>query len=178
MYSMLLKQCQFPGCTNEFPEHYVKNICGERHVFLGGTVANNRWREELITALIARNIPQTALFNPQVPDWNQEAQYREEFAKATASWLVFYIADPQQDGNPLSAYSMTEATMALYDQPERTVVAFDTEGMSGHALKVMRQTCAILRARFPAANIFDSPEGVAAWLTEKFAPYTRQAVST
>ncbi len=32
-----LETCEFPGCANEFPDHYISNICGARHVFLGGT---------------------------------------------------------------------------------------------------------------------------------------------
>ncbi len=103
-------------------------------VFLGGTVAKNEWRNGFIEALVKRGVPRESLFNPDVKDWNKEAQQREEIAKKEAGYLVFYIADPKQEGNPLSAYSMVEATMALYDQSNRTVVVFDTEGMKeeGH----------------------------------------------
>lgn len=138
-------------------------------VFLGGTAANNRWRESFIDAFVARGFPRDCLFNPVVTDWNEEAQRREEAAKAEASHLVFYIADPKQEGNPLSAYSMVEATMALYDKADRTVVVFDTDGVSGHPLKAMRQAERVLRARFPDAHIFGSREDAIIWLAAQLA---------
>ncbi len=134
-------------------------------VFLGGTAANNDWREGFIEALVSRGVSAEALFNPVVVDWNEEAQRREETAKAEASHLVFYIADPKQEGNPLSAYSMVEATMALYDRPERTVVVFDTDGMSGHPLRAMNQTRRVLKERFPNTVILGSHEEVVEWLS-------------
>lgn len=134
-------------------------------VFLGGTAANNNWRDGFIQTLVARGVPHGCIFNPVVKDWNEEAQRREEKAKVVASHTVFYISDPKQDGNPLSAYSMVEATMALYDMPERSVVVFDTEGMSGHPLKAMNQTLKVLRKRFPKANIFNTAENALDWLS-------------
>ena len=138
-------------------------------VFLGGTAANNTWRDGLIEALVGRGISSDALFNPVVKDWNEEAQRREETAKAGASHLVFYVADPKQEGNPLSAYSMVEATMALYDKPDRTVVVFDTEGLSGHPLKAMNQTLKVLKARFPGANIFGTRHDAIDWLASQLS---------
>ena len=26
-----LKECAVPGCPNEFPEHYIADVCGARH---------------------------------------------------------------------------------------------------------------------------------------------------
>jgi hypothetical protein len=137
--------------------------------FLGGTVANNDWRSFLIQDLAARGIASDCLFDPVVKDWNEEAQAREEAAKRDASHLVFYIADPKQDGNPLSAYSMVEATMALYDKPERTTVVFDSAGMLGHPAKAMAQALRVLKARFPDANILGSYEEAVAWLARELA---------
>jgi hypothetical protein len=133
-------------------------------VFLGGTAANNGWRDTLIANLVSRGVSSSCLFNPVVPDWNQEAQKREEEAKATASLMVFYVSDPKQEGNPLSAYSMVEATMALYDKPETSVVVFNTDGMSGHPLKAMNQCLKVLKSRFPQANIFSSSQDIEDWL--------------
>lgn len=133
-------------------------------VFLGGTAANNSWRENFIETLVKRGADTHLFFNPVVKEWNKEAQEREEKAKSEANYLVFYIADPKQEGNPLSAYSMVEAAMALYDKPDRSVVIFDTEGMSGHPLKAMNQTFKVLKARFPSANIF-TKEDALDWLS-------------
>lgn len=133
-------------------------------VFLGGTAGGNPWRDGFIEALVGRGASRDAFFNPVVADWNEGAQRREEAAKAEASHLVFYIADPNQHGNPLSAYSMVEATMALYDKAERTVVVFDSDGMTGHPLKAMNQTLRVLKARFPGANIFGTRREAIDWL--------------
>lgn len=135
-----------------------------RLVFLGGTSAKNDWRESFIEDAVKGGVARESLFNPVVKDWNAAAQEAEEKAKATATEMVFYIADPKQEGNPLSAYSMVEATMALYDKPDQTVVVFDTEGMTGHPLKSMDQTKKVLQKRFPSARIFTRAEAVK-WLT-------------
>ena len=136
-------------------------------IFLGGTAANNNWRGDFVRELMNRGLKEDNFFNPVVSEWNDEAQRREETAKREAAYLVFYIADPKQDGNPLSAYSMVEATMALYDKPERTVVIFDTDGMNGHPLKAMNQTLKVLITRFPDANIFGTRIKAINWLSEQ-----------
>ncbi|MDO8668091.1 MAG: nucleoside 2-deoxyribosyltransferase domain-containing protein [bacterium] len=138
-------------------------------VFLDGTAANNNWRDGLIESLVGRGVSAETLFNPVVKDWNEEAQRCEEAAKTEASHLVFYIADPKQDGNPLSAYSMVEATMALYDKSNRTVVVFDTEGITGHPLKAMNQTLKVLKKRFPEANVFATRQEAIEWLASQLA---------
>lgn len=134
-------------------------------VFLGGTVANNNWREDFVNHFTGQGIDSNLFFNPVVADWNDEAQKNEERAKKEASHFLFYLADPMQEGNPLSAYSMVEATMALYDNPETTVVVFDNEGITGHALKAFNQTQKVLRKRFPNANIFSLEESLV-WFKE------------
>lgn len=127
-------------------------------LFLGGTSANNKWRDGFTDALISRGVPAGAIFNPVVADWNEEAQANEEHAKANASHLLFYIGSPMQEGNPLSTYSMVEATMALYDKNDRTVVVFDPAGIEGHFLKALHQTRKVLQSRFPGARIYDSAD--------------------
>jgi ABC-type branched-subunit amino acid transport system substrate-binding protein len=107
-------------------------------VLLGGTCGKNNWRNSFIESLVQRGVKRDLLLNPVVDDWNQEAQIREDEAKRTASFMLYYLADPQ-DENKISAYSMVEAVMALYDDPERTVVVFDTTNMTGHALKAMNK---------------------------------------
>ena len=139
----------------------------EKLVFLGGTSGNNNWRDHFNSILVSKGIKEEALFNPVVKEWNEEAQAREEKAKKEATHLIFYIADPKQEGNPLSTYSMVEATMALYDHPERTVVIFDTEEMVGHPLKVMNQVFKILKNRFPKANIFATEQEAIDWLLDQ-----------
>lgn len=132
-------------------------------VFLGGTVGNNPWRKGFITSLVEKGIDRDCLFDPVVADWNAQAQAREEAAKAAATHMVFYLASPMQEGNPLSAYSMVEAAMALYDMPKTTVVVFDNTGIEGQFLKAVKQCERVLRKRFPEATILGSLEEALAW---------------
>lgn len=136
-------------------------------VFFGGTCANNTWREAFIQELVGRGVPSEYLFNPVVADWSEEAQRREEEAKQKATYLIFYLADPQQLGNPLSYYSGVEATMALYDRPKATVVIFDNEGISGQFLKAAQQAERVLRQRHPNATIINSREQAIDWLAKQ-----------
>lgn len=124
-------------------------------VFLGGTCGNNNWRDKVIHDLEQEGISREMLFNPVVADWTAECQAAEDQAKSTAPVVVYYLASPQDQDNPnsTSAYSMVEATMALYDDPRRAVVVFDEEGLSGHVLKVMRKVEKDLRKRFPQGAI-------------------------
>ena len=141
-------------------------------IFLGGTVGRNSWRDDVIKALVSGGVRPQSIFNPVVNDWNEDARVREEKAKAEASVLLFMVTNPKEDGNPRSAYSMVEATMALYDDSERTVVVFDSSGMSGHPLKDINQTTRILKKRFPNANIFDSLQEAIDWLISHFVQRT------
>lgn len=138
-------------------------------IFLGGTVAHNEWRSGFIAKLAERGIPEEYFFNPVVRDWDDAARAREEEAKTRADYLIFYIGDPQQTGDPLSADALVEATMALYDKSERTAVMFDTEGMRGHPLKVVQQVRTMLTARFPRAHIFATRDTLIDWLIAQCA---------
>jgi hypothetical protein len=138
---------------------------GTRLIFLGGTVGKNDWRDSFIDEAVQRGVERTSLFNPVVANWNEEAAKKEEEVKAAATSFVFYLADPKDGENHVSAYSMVEATMALYDNPDKTVVVFDNDGITGHAAKAMKQTEKVLRTRFPGATILASRADALDWLT-------------
>lgn len=137
-------------------------------VFLGGTCGSNDWRTGFIEAILQRGVPETRLFNPVVKDWNAEAQAREEEVKSTATCLFFYLGSPERGAKELSAYSMVEATMALYDKPSRTVVVFDYEGMPESSRKSLKQTETVLRTRFPDAVILEGLAEAEDVLVERF----------
>ena len=137
-------------------------------IFLGGTCGSNDWREGFIDSLVKRGVPEADLFNPVVKDWNAEAQAREEEAKDTATCLFFYLGSPEKGSKALSAYSMVEATMALYDKPERTVVVFDYTGIPDAARKSLEQTEQVLRTRFPDAAIVQGLEEAENLLVARF----------
>lgn len=125
-------------------------------IFLGGTCGNNHWRNFLIEELAVAGISKDCFFDPVVINWNDEARAREEEAKKNATHFLFYLASPKQEDNPLPSYSLVEATMALYDKPETTIVVFDFLELSKHAQKALLQTERVLRTRFPEAMIVGS----------------------
>jgi hypothetical protein len=141
-------------------------------VFLGGTAGNpadpayNRWREDrVIPVLCAVGIPADCLFNPVVTDWNSEAQRREDEIKSDPNTFMLYvITNPRTSGSEVSAYSLVELVIALYDEPKRTVVAFDTSELSPNTAKALTKAISDLRKRFPSAPIFDSIEDATSWL--------------
>lgn len=90
---------------------------------------------------------------------NAAAQEAEEKAKAESQYLLYYIANPKQEGINISAYSLVEAAMGLYDKLDRTVVVFDlTDIDNPHVVKAMKQCEKVLKKRFPDAKIFGTVE--------------------
>lgn len=136
-------------------------------VFLGGTAGKNNWRDGFIGRLVERRVAKEQLFNPVVADWNDAARAREEEAKRNASHHIYYIASPMQEGNPLSAYSMVEAAIALAKRPKNTVVVFDHSGMDGHAAKAMKQAETKLREEFPNGRVFGTSQEAEDWLVSE-----------
>lgn len=142
-------------------------------VFLGGTCGDNAWRERFIEAWTRKGLSAALLFDPVVEHWDRTAQEREERMKREAEWLLFYIARPYGDSGLLSAYSMVEATMALFDNPMRTVVLFDasgykTEGREVEARASLLQSERVLRTRFPHHRIMHSLDGVVEFLSDQY----------
>lgn len=124
-------------------------------IFLGGTVGVNDWRKErAIPQLLALGVPASAIFDPVVEDWDEAAQANEDRVKREAAVVLYYIASPGTGASDVSAYSLVEAVMALYDDPQRAVVVFDTAGMSKHVTKAIDKARRDVLARFPDAPIF------------------------
>lgn len=138
-----------------------------RTVFLGGTIGND-YRERLSTLLVSGGIPVEYIFNPVVPQWDQAAQEREDAMKANPLVIMIYYlgADHAQGGNFLSFYSLHEATMGLYDDPDRTIVVFDYVGMVDRAAKRLRKVHRDLSKRFPDARLYTSVEEAGAFIIE------------
>lgn len=132
-------------------------------VFLGGTCGKNAWRESIvIPGLLERGVAHEQIFNPVVSHWNEQAQQREDAAKADPDCLLLYVLaspDPETpDVTQVSGYSLVEAVMSLYDAPDRTMVLFDTTGQAPKTAKGMRKAEQDLRKRFPGAVIFNVHE--------------------
>lgn len=143
------------------------NVNRENAVFLGGTVAANKWRDGFIQRVSERGVEANVLFNPVTDNWDEAFQALEDSVKRDAELMLFYLGDTQ-DGSGLSVYSITEATMGLYDDPNRTVVVFDRTGVEGHALKAFTKIEKDLRKRFPQANIFGTLSEAEDFIVNRF----------
>lgn len=136
-------------------------------LFLGGTCGDNMWRDGFVANLVSRGVSADKLFNPVVPDWTPECQAAEDAAKAESSLMMFFIGNPKTPGNEVSAYSLVEAIMGLYDAPDRTVLVIDVSEMSESVAKAMRKSLADLKARFPDGLAFDSLDSAADWISSQ-----------
>jgi hypothetical protein len=141
----------------------------QRLVFLGGTVGQNPWRKELMRLLDALGAPAGRCFDPVVPAWTAAAREREEHAKRDASLLVFYLGDPQEPGNPVSAYSLLEAGLAVCNDPLRTLLIFDLDGLTGHARQQLEQSERLLRAHDARVPVLHSLREAAARIAAHLA---------
>lgn len=144
-------------------------------VFLGGTCGNNHWREDIvIPALLEHGVSPDLLFNPVVEDWDAAAQAREDAIKADPRTLmVFVIANPKLPGQDVSAYSLVEAIMGLYDAPHRTAMVFVPDELSPGVAYALGKATADLRKRFPAGHILYGLTDLIDWLAT-ILPYLHQ----
>jgi len=141
---------------------------GQHLIFLGGTFGRNQWRATFVAEAVARGVDNKYLYNPADHTWTTSTPERkraDDEAKKFATVILYYLTDPKRDGDPVSADCLVEATMALYDDPQRTIVVFDVGTMSGCALRHMNISQARLRERFPNGKIW-SRDQTLDWLEQ------------
>ena len=85
-------------------------------VFLGGTVNNSTWREEIIPRL------QIDYFNPTVEEWTEEAYKKELFEREHCDFCL-YVLTPKLTG----FYSIAEAIDDSNKRPEKTIFCYIPE---------------------------------------------------
>lgn len=141
----------------------------KQQVFLGGTCGKNEWRTAFIETLVARGVPASAFFNPVVSNWDEAAQKAEDAAKAESAYMLFYISNPGTEGNQVSAYSLVEAVMGLYDNPDRTILVVDTSDLLDHVKKALTKSVKDLKKRFPNGMVLGSREEAIDLLASKLA---------
>lgn len=107
------------------------------------------------------------LFNPVVPNWTKVVQQEEDRIKQSSLYNLYYLADPKQDDNHLSFYSLSEAIAGDYDDLGRTIIVLDDSDMPEHAKKSMLKTYQDLKARFPQAHIFETLAEAEEWLAAR-----------
>lgn len=100
-------------------------------IFLGGTCNNSTWREILIPELEELGV---SYFNPVVPNWNEEAQAREEAVKADPQTIGLYVITSEMTG----VFSIAEVADASNKNPSQTVFCFVEEGFEPGQIKSLQ----------------------------------------
>lgn len=131
-------------------------------VFLGGTCANSLWRDALIPKLNA-NI---TAFNPVVPNWNAEAQKREDAERASNDYVLYCITPASE-----SIYSAAEVVEDSNKRPERTLLVVIHEDLgqsfSAHQVKAWTKIGKLVTAN--GARVLSSLDEVAEFLNAQVA---------
>jgi hypothetical protein len=104
-------------------------------VFLGGTTAKTKWRDELIPKL---NID---YFNPIVEDWTEECIKIENEEKENKCGIHLYVITPKMMG----VYSIAEAVQSSHTDNKLTIFCIlDKDGFSEAQLKSLKATSDML----------------------------------
>ena len=141
-----------------------------KEIYLGGTCANNRWREDIvIPALVERGVPEDSIFNPNlgIGRWSKAAQELEDKVRDSCSLVVYYLGDTR-DGTGVSFYSAMKAVMALYDHPMDAFVVIDTNGTEGHTAMALDRAYRELKKRFPDANLADNLQDLIVYAADRY----------
>ncbi|MEH0154995.1 nucleoside 2-deoxyribosyltransferase domain-containing protein [Limibacter armeniacum] len=124
-------------------------------VFLGGTVNNSSWREELIPMLVID------YFNPVIKEWDEEA-YQIELREREICDYCLYVITPKMDG----IYSIAEAVDDSNKHPEKTIFCFLLQDglttFTSHQIKSLEKTKIMIIKNGGLA--FDTLEEVAGFL--------------
>ena len=83
-------------------------------VFLGGTTANSKWRDEIEPMLDEARI---VYFNPVVEDWNEDAQKNELYERENSDFCLYTIT-PKMEG----VFSVAEVADDSNKRPEKTIL--------------------------------------------------------
>lgn len=98
-------------------------------VFLGGTCAGRKWRNEIIPQL------QCDYYNPIVKNWSEEDRLREVHERETADIVVYTITSDMA-----GVYSIAEAIDDSNKRPSKTVICILYDGFGkkmSHSLKAV-----------------------------------------
>jgi hypothetical protein len=109
------------------------------------------------------------MFNPVVSTWNEEAQRKEEAAKAESRYMLFCITNLGTLDNQVIAYSLIEAVMSLYDEPSRTILVVDIDDLLPNVMEALIKAVEDLKKRFPEGMILTTREDAIELLASKLA---------
>jgi len=93
-------------------------------VFLGGTYAETKWREELIPMLKIK------YFNPIVKDWTPDAQKNEDKEKKICNIHYYYITSEMK-----GVFSIAEAMDSAFQKNKICIFQVNPKGFDKSQLK-------------------------------------------
>ena len=120
-------------------------------VFLGGTCAGRKWRDEIIPQLTCD------YYNPIVKNWSEEDRLREVRERQTADVVVYTITSDMA-----GVYSIAEIIDDSNKRPNKTVICILYEGF-GKKMAHSLQAVANL-AKENGATVVDSLEDLIKYL--------------
>lgn len=120
-------------------------------VFLGGTCAGRKWRDEIIPQL------QCDYYNPIVKNWSEADRLREVHERQTADIVVYTITSDMA-----GVYSIAEAIDDSNKRPFKTVICILYDGFGkkmSHSLKAVANL-----AKENGAHVVESLEELVKYL--------------
>lgn len=120
-------------------------------VFLGGTCAGRKWRDEIIPRLTCD------YYNPIVKNWSEADRLREVRERQTADIVLYTITNYMA-----GVYSIAEMIDDSNKRPEKTVICILDDGFDkkmSHSLKAVANL-----ARENGAKVFDNLDDVVKYL--------------
>ena len=120
-------------------------------VFLGGTCAGRKWRDELIPQLTCD------YYNPIVKNWSEEDRLREVRERETADMVLYTITS-----DLAGVYSIAEMIDDSNKRPNKTVICILYDGFGpkmSHSLRAVANL-----AKENGARVYDNLEDVAKYL--------------
>lgn len=120
-------------------------------VFLGGTCAGRKWRDEIIPRLTCD------YYNPIVKNWSEADRLREVRERQTADIVLYTITNYMA-----GVYSIAEMIDDSNKRPNKTVICILYDGFDkkmAHSLKAVANL-----ARENGAKVFDNLDDVVKYL--------------
>ena len=120
-------------------------------VFLGGTCAGYKWRNDLIPML------ECDYYNPIVKNWCEEDRQREVFERNHDDFVLYVITSGLK-----GVYSIAEIIDDSNKRPDKTLICFLYDGFGNqmtHSLKAVKNL-----AISNGAKVFNSLEEISTFL--------------
>lgn len=133
--SMRMQCCGFPGCSNEYPDHYMLDVCGARHVL---AIVSQGWQAEVV--LSAKRFELTTpnhVITPVIPD---ELVLLPDLALGVADVLMVLVTDAQMVRVVADMLERVDSSKLLVVVPGGEQVLIDELTPAGDAIKIAVST--------------------------------------